>query len=69
MLEQNRIAILHGGYIFKICIHCGLVSGTSRTLGNSVEYYPKCLESKAKPDILRQKRKIVVEKDLGNKRK
>ena len=68
MLEQNKIAILHGGYISKICIHCG-VSGTSRTLGNSVENYPKCLECKAKPDILRQKRKIVTEKDLGNKKK
>ena len=68
MLEQKRIAILHGGYISKICIHCG-VSRTCRTLGNSVEYYPKCLECKVKPDILRQKRKIVTEKDLGNKRK
>ena len=38
----------------KICIHCG-VEGTSRTLGNSVEHYPTCIECKDKPDINRLK--------------
>ena len=51
----------------KIGIHCG-VCGTTQTLGDSVEYHPKYLECKDKPDILRRNRKIVTEKDLGKKR-
>ena len=52
----------------KICVHCG-VNGTSRTLGNSPEYYPKCVECVDKPEINRRKRKVVTEKDLTKKRK
>ena len=51
----------------KICIHCG-TSGTSRTLGTSKENYPKCINCCDKPDIVRRKRKSVIEKDLAKKR-
>ena len=50
----------------KICIHCGL-QGTSRTLGNSLEFYPKCIDCN-KLDI-RRKRKTVTENDLRKKKK
>ena len=52
----------------KICIHCG-VKGTSRTLGNSIENYPKCIDYTGKPDIRRRKRKAVTENDLAKKKK
>ena len=52
----------------KIFIYCG-VKGTSRSLGNSVENYPKCEACEEKPDIQRRKRKTVVQTDLGNKKK
>ena len=44
-------------------------SGTSRTLGNSKESYPKCMDCGEKPDIVRRKRKSVIEKDLAKKTK
>jgi len=47
----------------KICIYCG-IAGTTRTLGDSVECYPKCIECKEKPDVNRRKRKSLVESDL-----
>ena len=47
----------------KICIYCG-ITGTTRTLGESVECYPKCIECKEKPDVNRRKRKSLVESDL-----
>ena len=50
----------------KICIHCG-VKGTSRTLGNSIENYPKCIDCTDKPDIRRRKRNAVTENDLVKK--
>ena len=52
----------------KICIYCG-VKGTSRSLGNSTENYPKCESCKEKPDVQRRKRKTVVQSDLGKKKK
>ena len=52
----------------KICIYCG-VKGTSRSLGNSAETYPKCEACKEKPDVQRRKRKTIVQTDLGNKKK
>ena len=52
----------------KICIHCEVI-GTTRTLGNSVDYYPKCNECKEKPDIHRRKRKALTEADLLKKKK
>ena len=51
----------------KVCIYCG-VTGTSRTLGNSVEHYPKCLKCAGKPDVVRRKRKALVAADLSKKR-
>ena len=67
---SNKIDLPH--YIVemlpKLCIQCR-ASGTSQTLGNSVKYYPKCLECKEKPDILRRKRKAVTEKDLSKRKK
>ena len=52
----------------KICIYCG-VKGTSRSLGSSVEIYPKCDVCKEKPDVQRRKRKTPVQNDLENKKK
>lgn len=52
----------------KICIYCG-ITGTSRTLGNSVEHYPKCVECAQKPEVVRRKRKAVVASDLNKKTK
>ena len=52
----------------KICIYCG-VKGTSRSLGSSLETYPKCEACKEKPDVQRRKRKTVVQNDLGKKKK
>ena len=52
----------------KICVYCG-ATGTSRTLGNSPEYYPKCLECTDKPEVHRRKRKIVCESDLNKKKR
>ena len=52
----------------KICIYCG-ISGTSRTLGNYKENYPKCMDCNEKPDIVCRKRKSVIEKDLAKKKK
>ena len=50
-----------------ICIYCGTV-GTKRTLNNSVENYPKCQNCVEKPDIVRRKRKTVVQGDSTNKK-
>ena len=55
-------------YLQKICIYCG-VGGTSRTLSNSVEHYPKCINCNDKPDVVRHKRKKVIESDLSVKKK
>ena len=52
----------------KICIYCG-ITGTSRMLGNSVEYYPKCIECKDKPEVNRRKRKGLTESGLVKKKK
>ena len=52
----------------KICVYCGL-AGTSRLLGNAVDFYPKCPNCEAKPDVRRPKRKTVVENDLATKKK
>ena len=52
----------------KICIYCG-TKGTSRSLGNSTETYPKCESCKEKPDVMRRKRKAVVQSDLGKKKR
>ena len=52
----------------KICIYCGIL-GTSRTLGNSTEHYPKCIECGDRPDVVRRKRKAVVASDLINNKK
>ena len=51
----------------KICIYCG-VKGTSRTLGNAPEHYPKCVDCKDKPEVHRRKRKMVSESDLNKKK-
>ena len=48
--------------------YCG-VTGTSRMLGNSVQYYPKCIECKDKPEVNRRKRKGLTESDLVKKTK
>ena len=50
----------------KICIYCGM-TGTSRTLGSSVEFYPKCLSCKDNTDILRRKRKTTIVGDFSRK--
>ena len=52
----------------KICIYCGK-TGTSRTLGNSVEHFPKCIDCGDKADVVRRKRKSITETDLSNKKK
>ena len=52
----------------KICIYCG-IKGTTRSLGNLTECYPKCESCKEKPDVPRRKRKNVVAADLGKKKK
>ena len=52
----------------KVCIYCG-VTGTSRTLGNSVEHYPKCLKCAGKPDVVRRKRKALGAADLSKKKR
>ena len=52
----------------KICIDCG-VKGTGRTLGNSVEHYPKCDACKEKPDINHRKSKALTENGLSKKKK
>ena len=51
-----------------VCIYCG-VTGTKRTLNESVENYPKCNRCGDKPDIVKRKRKALVQKDLGSKKK
>ena len=51
----------------KICIYGG-TGDTSRTLGNSKENYPKCIDCGDKPGIVHRKRKSVIEKDLGKKK-
>ena len=51
-----------------VCIYCG-VTGTKRTLNESVENYPKCNSCGDKPDIVKRKRKSLVQKDLGSKKK
>ena len=52
----------------KVRIRCG-VTGTSRTLGNSMEHYPKCLDCAGKPDVVRRKRKATVATDLTKRKK
>ena len=42
------------------CIYCG-IGGTKRTLNKSVEHYPQCQSCSDKPNVLRRKRKTVVE--------
>ena len=51
-----------------VCIYCG-VTGTKITLNESVENYPKCNSCGDKPDIVKRKRKSLVQKDLGSKKK
>ena len=51
----------------KICNYCG-TPGTSRTLGNSVENYPKCVDCSDKPEVVCRKRKAVTESDLSKKK-
>ena len=51
-----------------VCIYCD-ITGTSRMLGNSVEYYSKCIECKDKPEVNRRKRKGLTESDLVKKKK
>ena len=50
----------------KICVYCGL-PGTSRMLGDGIEFYPKCPNCNAKPAVARCKRKTVVDSDLSKK--
>ena len=52
----------------KMCNHCG-VKGTNRTLGNSIENYPKGIDCMDKPDIRQRKRKAVTENDVAKKKK
>ena len=51
-----------------VCVHCG-VTGTKRTLNTTAENYPKCNNCDEKPDVVRRKRKTLVQTDLGSKRK
>ena len=51
-----------------VCVHCG-VTGTNRTLNTTAENYPKCHNCDEKPDVVRRKRKTLVQTDLGSKRK
>ena len=50
-----------------ICIYCRIV-GTKRTLNNSVKHDPKCQNCAEKPNIVRRKRKTVVQTDFTNKK-
>ena len=43
-----------------LCIYCG-IGGTKRTLNKVVEHYPQCQSCSDKPNVLRRKRKTVVE--------
>ena len=43
-----------------LCIYCG-IGGTKRTLNKSVEHYPQCQSCSDKPNVLRRKRKTIVE--------
>ena len=43
-----------------LCIYCR-IGGTKRTLNKSVEHYPQCQSCSDKPNVLRRKRKTVVE--------
>lgn len=50
-----------------VCIYCG-IGGTHRTLNSSVEFYPKCNGCSKQFDVLRRKRKTVVESDFNKKK-
>ena len=43
-----------------LCNYCG-IGGIERTLNKSVEHYPQCQSCSDKPNVLRRKRKTVVE--------
>ena len=51
-----------------VCVYCG-VTGTKRTLNTTAEHYPKCHSCGEKPDVVRRKRKVLVQTDLGTKKK
>lgn len=51
-----------------VCVYCG-VTGTKRTLNTTAEHYPKCQSCGERPDVVRRKRKALVQTDLGVKKK
>ena len=37
-------------------------------MGNSLEYYPKCIGCREKLDVVRRKRKALIESDMSKKK-
>ena len=52
----------------RVCIYCG-ITGTKRTLNLSPENYPKCNNCVDKPDVVRRKRKTLLQGDFQKKKK
>ena len=67
-IRENTSCAYSVDFYPKVCIYCG-VQGTTRTLDNSVEYYPKCGNCSGKAEVPRRKRKAVVAKDLNQKKR